>query len=113
MNSTVTIPLSEYKLMEKRLARKKDELISVRYDTYYWTKKQKELVMEMEEDRRWIQEELRKIKEQFKKVEWDGADCKIIQKDPSEIISNYKKAIRNLYMALWISLITIVILTII
>ena len=87
MNSTVTIALSEYKKMEKRLARKKDELISVGYDTYYGTKKQKELVIEMQEHKRQSEEELRK----------KFSECTAAM---NRISHNYKKSIRNLYIAL-------------
>lgn len=86
--------------MEKRIKRKKDEIIPFYYSEYYGSIKQKELLLKSDNARKEAEAELRKIKEQFRKVEWNGADCKIIQNDPSEIISNYKKAIRNLYIAL-------------
>jgi len=107
MHSTVTIPLSEYKLMEKRIKRKKDEIIPFYYSEYYGSIKQKELLLKSDNARKEAQQELQKIKEQFETIKWE-----IIINEPSEVISNYKKAIRNLYIALWISLITIVILTI-
>lgn len=109
MNSTVTIPLSEYKLMEKRIARKKDEIIPFYYSEYYGTTTQKKLLEASDNARKKAEQELREIKKQFETVKWE----RIVKNEPSEVISNYKKAIRNLYIALWISLITIVILTII
>lgn len=105
MESTVTIPLWEYKLMEKRIERKKDEVIYFYSGYYYGTKKQKELLETSDNACKKAQEELREIKKHF--------DCKITENEPSEVITSYKKAITRLYFTIWVLIATIIIILLI
>ena len=96
-NSTVTIPLLEYKLMEKRIERKKDEVIYFSWYNYYWTIQTRKLVADMQHN---FQDDKEAIRSKF------SAQVQAIE-------SNYKKAISLYRLAIWVLVATIIVILLI
>ncbi len=102
--STVTIPLWEYKLMEKRIERKKDEVIYFFSGYYYWNKKQKELLEQADKEIRLKEEEIQYLRK--------NTPIKVFPPkiDGSEQIEQYEKAISFYRLAIWVLATTIIII---